>query len=360
MDFDFTPDQRRLQEEVARLLAAKSTSAEIRQTLEGVTLYSEATWKGLAELGALGVAIPEEHGGAGLGPLELCLVAEEAGRALAPVPLLPSIYLAARAIQSGGDEAQRRAWLPRLASGETIATAIFPTGQSVRKHAPVRLEGGKLYGEASAVPDLTIASIAIVDAGGELVLVHLDAPGVQRAAEPSIDPTRPIGRVDFTGAAVERLRANYDALAEEIVHGAAVLAAFEQLGGASRMLDTARDYALQRRAFGRLIGGFQAIKHKLADIYVARELAKAHCYYAAWALSTRAPELPLAAAAARASATKAYDLAAEEGLHIHGGIGFTWEMDCHLHVRRARWLGEILGGPLLWRARLADQIIAAG
>ncbi len=138
---------------------------------------------------------------------------------------------------------------------------------------------------------------------------------------------------------------------------AAVLLAFEQLGGAAQSLETARTYSLERKAFGRQVGSFQALKHKMADIYTQIELARAHAFYGAWALSTDAPQLPLAAAAARVAATKAYTLASEEAIEIHGGIGFTWEMDCHLHFRRARYLGQLIGSEHAWRAQLADALI---
>ena len=136
-----------------------------------------------------------------------------------------------------------------------------------------------------------------------------------------------------------------------------MLLAFEQLGGAQQALQASRDYALERRAFGRQIGSFQALKHKMAEIYTANELARVHAYYGAWALSTDAPELPLAAAAARVAATVAYNQAAEESIEIHGGIGFTWEMDCHLHFRRARYLGQLIGSEHAWRGQLADALI---
>jgi len=136
-----------------------------------------------------------------------------------------------------------------------------------------------------------------------------------------------------------------------------VLLAFEQVGGATRILEIRRDYSLQRKAFGRQIGSFQALKHKVADIYTANELARVHAYYGAWALSSNAPELPVAAAAARVAASVAFNRAAEEGIEIHGGIGFTWEMDCHLYMRRARHLAQLIGSEHTWRIRLADALI---
>jgi acyl-CoA dehydrogenase len=142
-----------------------------------------------------------------------------------------------------------------------------------------------------------------------------------------------------------------------VVQGAAVLLAFEQIGGAEAALYAARDYVMERKTFGRVVGGYQGVKHTLADLFAELEIARAHAWYGAWALSSGARELARAAAAARVAATEAYNRVAEESLHLHGGIGFTWEMDCHLHLRRARWLGQIIGTRHLWRDRLADALI---
>jgi len=359
MNFDFSDDQRLLQGEVGRMLTDISTSAEVREVLEGRAPFSQKTWVGLAEMGAAGAAIPEAFGGSGLGRLELCLVAEEAGRTLVAAPLLSSIYLASETLLRAGSEQQKAAWLPRIASGKLIATAALGRSERVLKTDALTLTGGKLTGVVNAIPDGAVAGLIVVLVGDALVLADLNVAGVTRTVQPSLDPTRPLAQLRFENTSADVLVATDGAaIAEQVLQGAAVLLAFEQLGGANRALQMARDYALERRAFGRQIGGFQAIKHKLADIYVANELARVHAYYGAWALSTNAPELPRAAAAARVAATRAYDLAAEEGLETHGGIGFTWEMDCHLHLRRARWLGQIIGSQQLWNKRLADAVIA--
>lgn len=359
MNFDFSEDQRRLQEEIRRVLTDISTSAEVRTVLDGKAQYSAETWLNLGELGALGVAIPEEFGGAGLGLLELCLVAEEAGRALAAVPLLSSIYLAAEAIKRGGSDAQKSAWLPRLASGELIGTAVLDArSQKIAKGNVLRFDGGKLSGTVDAVPDGMVAGIAVLNVAGRLLLVDLTAAGVTRTARVSLDPTRPLAQLTFYGVAAEELAAGNGAeIARKVTEGAAVLLAFEQVGGAERALYAARDYAMERRAFGRLIGSFQGVKHKLAEMFAGIELARAHAYYGAWALASDAAELTRAAAAARVAATDSYTVAAEESLHLHGGIGYTWEMDCHIHLRRARWLGQIIGSTHVWRETLVAALI---
>ena len=359
MNFDFSEDQRRLQEEVRRVLADHSTSAAVRRVLEGEAAFCAATWQELAALGALGIAIPEDRGGAGMGLLELCLVAEEAGRATAAVPLLSSIYLAAETLRRAGSASQQAAWLPRLASGEAVIAAVLdPRPHRVLKDPPLTLSEGSLSGVINAVPDGMAAEAALLLVGDRLVLADLGAPGVSRSPQKSLDPTRPLARLVFEGASVEVLETpDSPGIATQVVDGAAVLLAFEAVGGAESALYAARDYVQDRRAFGRLIGSFQAVKHRLAEIFAAIEIARAHAYYGAWAMATGAAELPRAAAAARVSATTAYTFAAEESLHLHGGIGYTWEMDCHIHLRRARWLGQILGNEHLWREKLAASLI---
>lgn len=357
MNFDFSEDQRRLQQEVNRVLTAHSTSAAVRRVLEGEALYCADSWRQLADLGALGIAIPEDQGGSGMGLLELCLIAEEAGRSLAAVPLLSSIYMASEILRRGGTDAQRSEWLPRLAQGSAIMTAaITPDGDRVLSAPAPHFANGRLTATLNAVPDAMAASHCIVLAGDALLLVDLS--GVAREAQASLDPTRPLGQIRIEDAPAETIMATGgEALARIVLDGAAVLLAFEQVGGAERALYAARDYVMERRAFGRVVGGFQAVKHKLADLYTAIALARAHAYYGAWALSTSAPEHARAAAAARVAATTAYNQAAEESLHLHGGIGYTWEMDCHLHLRRARWLGQIIGSEHYWRERLAARLI---
>ncbi|NMF99442.1 acyl-CoA/acyl-ACP dehydrogenase [Aromatoleum toluolicum] len=358
MNFDFSDDQRLLQEAVRTMLAENSTSQAVREVLEGRATHSTKVWQNLIHMGAAAAAIPEVYGGAGLGYLELCLVAEEAGRHLAAVPLSSSIYRAAEALLRAGSEAQKRRWLPGITQGEVIATAAFTSTERYRAPSPLNFDGQRLHGTSPILADGAIAQIAVLQVGNDLVVVDLNGQGVRRTALPTIDPTRPLAQIEFSGTPAERLEtAEGAAVAARVLDAAAVLLAFEQVGGAARILELARDYSLERKAFGRQIGSFQALKHKMADIFTRIELARVHAYYGAWALSSDAPELPRAAAAARVAATRAFLLAAEEGIELHGGIGFTWEMDCHLYYRRARHLAQLIGSEHAWRARLADELI---
>jgi acyl-CoA dehydrogenase len=352
VNFDFSDEQRLLAREVRRMLEQTCTSAEIRRVLDGHATHSTTVWNSLITMGAAAAAIPEHLGGAGLGY-------EEAGRHLAPVPLASSFYLAAEALLQAGSEQQQQHWLPRIASGDVIATATLADGEAWSSSPGPVFADGRLNGRMPLVPDAMIAGLVVVRAGESLVLLDPAAEGVARRALATLDPTRPCGEIICTNAPAELLCSGERSVAvcERVLNAAAVLLAFEQVGGATRFLEISRDYSLERKAFGRQIGSFQALKHKMADIYTANELARVHAYYGAWALSSDAPELPVAAAAARVAASVAFNRAAEEGIEIHGGIGFTWEMDCHLYMRRARHLAQLIGSEHTWRIRLADALI---
>jgi alkylation response protein AidB-like acyl-CoA dehydrogenase len=366
MNFDFSPEQIQLRNEARRFLEARCPSSAVRAVLDGDAPYDRALWAGFAEMGFLGVNIPEAYGGLGLGHLELCVIAEELGRSLAPTPFSSSVYLATEFLLAAGNEVQKARWLPRLAAGEAIGTFAVAEGPGPLAAAAVttRAASDGLHGMKLPVADGAVADFAVVAArtpdGVGLYLLDLDQPGVIRALVETLDPTRGHARLDFAGAAAELLAPADRAwpLVERVLDAAAVLTAFEQVGGADRALEMARDYALQRIAFGRPIGSFQAIKHMLADMYVSATLARSNAYFGAWALSAGAAELPEAAATARVSATQAYQHCARNGMQVHGGMGFTWELDCHLHYRRSNLLALSLGGLSEWEDRLVERLKA--
>jgi alkylation response protein AidB-like acyl-CoA dehydrogenase len=365
MNFDFSDDQKFLKNEARKFLDGRCPTSKVRAVLDDpARSYDADLWKEVAAQGWLGTAIPEAYGGLGLGHLELCVIAEELGRALAPIPFSSTAYFLAEALLTAGSEAQKQAWLPKIAAGEVIgcfATSEKP-GALTEAQVQARVDGGKLSGAKLPVTDGDVADVAVVLAreNGQpgLFLVELAGAGVTRETLTTLDPTRGAAKLTFNGAAAERLGEPGEgmALAEALLQRAAVLLAFEQIGGADRALDMAKDYAKSRYAFGRPIGSYQAIKHKLADIYVKNELARSNAYYGAWALETGASELPVAAASARVSASEAYWFAAKENLQTHGGIGFTWQMDCHLFYRRAQQLGLVAGGTKAWKERLVTQL----
>ena len=367
MNFDFSADQRSLREQARKFLAEHSSSTRVRRILEGAAPYDAELWRGMGEMGWIGTALPEEHGGAGFGYLELCVIAEELGRSLAPTPFASTIYLAAEALLLAGSPAQQKRWLPRIAQGAAIGCFALPEGAHVATagNLATRAANGRVSGTKIPVMDGDVADFAVVVAAESaghagLFLVDLNSPRVARTPVSTVDPTRSHARIVFDGAAAEPLGAPGAGwpLVERLLDRAAVLVAFEQVGGAQAALDMAREYALGRFAFGRQIASFQAIKHKLADMYVAVELARSNAYYGAWALSKDAPELPVAAATARVAATDAYYQAAKENIQIHGGMGFTWEFDCHLHYRRAKLTGLMLGSVRRWKDLLIARLEA--
>jgi len=365
VNFDYTDEQKALKDEARRFLAAVSPLAVVRAALEDPGRgYDPALWQRIVEQGWCGAAIPEAYGGLGIGYVELCALAEELGRALAPVPFASSVYQFAECLLAGGSQAQKNDLLPKIASGAAIGTLAVSEGPGVltQKRIATSFTDGRLSGVKVPVVDGLVATHAVVlareGAGSGLYLVDLGGDGVRREAVSTLDPTRGEARLVFEAAPAERIGQPGEGmdLLGKVQDRAAILIAFEQLGGADRCLEMARDYALERYAFGRPIGSYQAIKHKLADIFVKNEVARANAYYGAWALSTDAPELPLAAAAARVAASAAYWEAAKENIQTHGGIGFTWEADCHFFYRRARHLGLVLGAPRDWKRRLADRL----
>ena len=365
MDFDFSDDQKFLKTEARKFLDARCPVTVVRGVLDDPTKsYDEDLWKAIAGQGWLGAAIPEEYGGLGLGGVEACAIAEELGRALAPIPFASTVYFVSEALMLAGSHEQKSRWLPKIAAGEVIGCFATVERPGVLTDAQVqaRVEGGKLTGAKIPVADGDVADLAVVLAreSGQtgLYLVELDGAGVSRETLRTLDPTRGAAKLTFAGAPAERLGEPGEglALAEAVLNRAAVLLAFEQVGGADRALEMAKAYALERYAFGRQIGSYQAIKHKLADIYIKNELARSNAYFGAWALSTGAAELPVAAAAARVAACEAFWFAAKENIQTHGGMGFTWAVDCHLFYRRAQQLGLVAGGAKAWKERLVSQL----
>jgi len=375
MEFEFSAEQQQLKDQVRRFLADRCDRDAVRAVLEGEQPFDRPLWKAMGELGYLGASIPEAYGGLGAGYLEACVIAEELGRAVAPVPFGSSIALAAEFLLMAGTEAQKQKYLPRVASGEAIGTLALVEGTGRVTPASIAAsvvragEHHSLTGCKTAVADGDIADFAVVAArdasqvsasspGISLFLVDLQQAGVKRSPLATIDPTRSHAQLDFDKAMAEPLGEPGAGMAiiEQVFDRAAILTAFEQLGGADRALEMARDYALERFAFGRPIGSLQAIKHMLADMYVSATLARSNCYYGAWALSTDAPELSTAAATARVSATQAYQHCSRNNIQVHGGMGFTWQFDCHLYYRRSNLLAVSLGPLSGWEDRLIKRL----
>jgi alkylation response protein AidB-like acyl-CoA dehydrogenase len=362
LTFADTEEQAMLRDTLRRYLAANCPPALVRDVLEGRQSYGQRLWRDLAAMQCLGAAIPESYGGAGLGAVEATIVAEELGRVLAPLPILSTVTLFADLVMRAGSDAQKRTWLPQIAEGGVIATlADLELNPKGRPQAPCAfVRGGKLYGRKDLVADAGIADVALVLAResetdtNTLSLFVTSLKDVERRAIETIDPTKPYGRLQFDGAAVARLGAAGEAgrLLADCRTRAAVMVAFEQIGGAERVLERACDYARGRYAFGRPIGSFQAVKQLLADMYVSLRIAKANAAFAAFALAREAADLRVAAARAHFSATRAFRHCAADAIQVHGGAGFMWEVDMHLYFRRAELLAQCLGGPNLWARNL--------
>jgi acyl-CoA dehydrogenase len=363
MNFDFSDELKQLRDEARRFLTERCQTAVPRRILDGPEPYDRTLWRAITEMGWTGAAIPEEFGGADLGHLAVCVLAEELGRAVAPVPFASSVYLATEAILLFGSDAQKQAWLPKLAAGAAIGTFAMAerAGPASPAALTTQISEGTLSGTKLAVPDGDVADFAVVagrtERGSSLAIVDLAESGVTRETVTTIDPTRSHARIQFDRARADPLPGSEGADAVyHLLDRAAVMLAFEQVGCAQAALDMACNYARERYAFGRPIGSFQAIKHKLADIYIAIELARSNAYYGAWALDTDAAELPIAASVARISACDAGWLASKENIQTHGGMGFTWQMDCQFYYRRAKLHALALGGTNEWKRRLINEL----
>lgn len=345
MEFDFSEDYRLLADQLRRALEVVAPLEAARKTVDSGQV-NQSAWELLGEMGILASGISADFGGNDLGPVPVCLAAEAIGWSVAAVPTA-SLYHATPLIQSCGSPDQQARWLPVLASGAETAC--------VAPDATLSTQGDRISGAISPVSGGSDASVAIVQADNQLWLVDLGANSVEREALESLDPGRPLCRITFRNTPATPMA---DDTSDFALNHAVVCVAFEQIGGASRALDGAIAYARERQAFGQSIGSYQAIKHKLADIWTKIEIARAHAMYAAWSLGARASDLPLAAAAARAAATEAYQFAAQETLQVHGGYGFTFKADSHLFYRRARALAASFGPAIEWRSRLAARLIA--
>ena len=370
MQFTFTDEQEEFRLIVRRFMDDKSPCTEVRKLMDSEQGYDAAVWKQLSEeLGLPGIHIPEAYGGQGFGFVELCIVLEEMGRALFCAPYFSATALAATTIIHAGTEEQKLALLPGIASGQTLATlALSEANQdwlpaNTELSATPAADNYLLNGEKSYVLDGHIADLLIVVArtpgstgndGLSLFTVSADAPGLNRRLLKTLDPTRKLAHITFKqtpATLLGELNAGGDTL-PHILDLAAVALASEMVGGAQMMLQSALDYAQLRMQFGRLIGSFQAIKHKCADILLDVELAKSTAYYAAAAAAEQAPDLPAVASLSKAYAADTYMKSAAECLQIHGGIGFTWENDTHLYFKRAKSSEVFLGDPNYHRDQL--------
>ena len=372
MDFAFSPEQEQLREVVRRFLGQKSPEAEVRRLMETPAGYDRAVWQQLArELDLLGIIIPESYGGSGFGFLELSVILEEMGRALFCAPYFSTVVLAANALLASGDAAACATFLPQIAAGDLIATFAIPPGRpddGPSVAAARRPDGYTLDGFADHVIDGHIADLivvpATVDGGSSTSLFAVRAAQAQSAAvlrrtlRPSMDATRKIARLEFNRAPAQLLGepGSGQAVADSVRARAAVALASEQVGICQWGLAASVSYAKTRFQFARPIGSFQAVKHKIADMLVALESAKAVAYYAAWAAATDAPDLNVTSSLAKAECSEAALDVAAETIQVHGGIGFTWEHPAHLYFKRAKSAELFLGPPSYHRELMCQAL----
>jgi alkylation response protein AidB-like acyl-CoA dehydrogenase len=373
MNFALTAEQTELKKAAARFLATHCASARVRAATESACGYDEDAWgRAARELGWASLVVPEAHGGAGLGWVELAVLMEEAGRSLACMPLLSTACLATNALLAAGSEAQQQAWLPRIAAGEATAALAFAEEPralplAIETTAARKGDAWELTGEKRYVVDGAAADVLVVtareagtsgDGGVAMFVVDATVTGVRRERVTTVDPTRAMATVRLDAARVPGDARMGDARAlRRALDRAAVALAAESLGGAQRCLEMATEYAKARVQFNRPIGSFQAIKHTLADMLVAVETARSAAYYAAHvAQSGSDAQLAVAAPLAKTCCTEAFFRCAADNVQVHGGIGFTWEHDAHLYLKRARASLSLLGSSANDRERVADAI----
>lgn len=358
MPYLYSDEQSQIREEVRRALAGTIDPAKLRLLLETQGQYDAAFWQAARDMGWTAMGIAEEDGGLGLSLIETLIVAEETGRVVAGAPFLASAFAATQALKLGGASDRLQA----LASGDQIAAIAFAEGSEPLAHGVTLSADHKLTGEKTAILAAAVADFAIVlcaDTSGkpQIALVDLGAEGVSRAIFGTIDNSRCVATLHFDNAPATLLSLDFPArIARECLGRLALHLAAEAVGGTDTCITLASSYANQRQAFGQAIGKFQAVKHAIAEMYVANELARASILDAAVRLQNGDADAEAYVAAARLNAVHAYENGAAAATQVHGGIGVTWEADLHLHYRRSRSLAAEAGAPWYWEDRIVSML----
>ena len=354
MNFDLSEEQVMLQEAVKQYLRNECPLDRLREIFDGDVGHDPVLWKGLVEMGVMGLHLPEEYGGAGLEVLDLAVVSEALGYQAAPGPFLGHV-LAGLAIAEGGSASQKESWLPRLASGEAIGTIAIAEAKGGWQPGDWSLSAtGSLSGTKTNVPFASLADVLVVGvAGGGLVLVERGAAGVSIEALTGADQTRRIDNVSFEATPCEALPEGESA-AKRVRDVALVLLAADAFGGAERCVEMAVEYSKTREQFGVKIAHFQALKHQLANMAVDVEPSRGLYWYAAHAMDHVADEAERSAALAKAHITDRFMQVARDTVEAHGGLGFTWECDVQIWFKRAMFDRAFFGTPAVHRSRAAD------
>ena len=369
MNFGFTEEQEFLRSTAREFLTNECPMTLVREIAENEPKgYRPDLWKQMAELGWVGLPIPEEFGGAGLGFVDLVGILEEMGRALLPSPFLANLQ-GTLAVLRAGTETQRKEILTRVATGDEILSFAITEeagtenpedleARAEKSGSSYRLSGTKLFVPHAANADRLVV---VARVGGDrlsMLLVDPKGEGVTVIPLESMDLTSRIAEVRFEGAPAELLgEESAGGPAWEWVRDRTLVAlSAEAVGGSEKALEDSVQHAKDRVQFGKPIGVHQAIKHKCADMLIEVEAAKAITQYAAWALDNDTDDAPLRAAMAKARACDAYHHCSRENIQIHGGVGFTWEYDCHLYLKRAKAIEVSYGAPAEHRERVASML----
>jgi alkylation response protein AidB-like acyl-CoA dehydrogenase len=365
-EFTFTGEQRQLREAVRRFCAEHFDEQAVRALMESDPPFDPKLWARLgSELGVLGLSVPESDGGAGGSLVDQAVAVEEFGAALVCGPLFGTVYLAVPALVAASARPARDGLLADLVEG--ARTAAFAVGERAGVFDPaavtVTADGDELTGTLPQVVDAGAADVLLAAAIGPdgvgLYAVDTAADGVTRSPLVTLDLTRPQATVELTGAAATLIAGPDEAprVIQHALHVGAALLAVEQVGAAQHLLDLAVDYAKSRLQFGRPIGSFQAVKHRLADMLVEAEHARSTAYHAVWALTDGSDDPALATAIAQATASSALSRIAADTIQVLGGIGFTWEHQAHLYFKRATTDAALLGSAEDHRSRIAELVL---
>jgi alkylation response protein AidB-like acyl-CoA dehydrogenase len=362
MDFALSEDQETLKKSAREFVQAEAPLTLARKMLEHDTGFEPSLWRQMAELGWMGIAIPEAQGGLGLGMLELSLLLEEMARTVTPSPFFSTVALAAPVLAAVGATGP----LQRIAEGELRTTLALAEeqgrfdGHDIAAVADPSGGAWSITGRKLFVPDAHLAEafVTVARAPFGAAVFMVDAQAASVITHESMDRTRRLGEVIFEGAAAELVSAENDAWPEieRTLDRAAVALAAEATGVGDAVMTQSVDYVRERKQFGRAIGSFQAVSHRCADMLVGVESSRSTTYYAAWAIDEATPDAPLAAATAKACASTAAIATCESGIQVHGGIGFTWEHDMHIYFRRAKLTELFLGAAPVWRDRITSLL----
>jgi alkylation response protein AidB-like acyl-CoA dehydrogenase len=370
MQFGLTETQQTLKNTVRKFLAAECPMAEVRRLMDTDTAHDAALWRKMADQGWTGMLIPEQYGGFGMGMVEMAATLEEMGRALLPGAFFNTVLMAGSLIQSAGSEGQKQKYLGPIARGEAVATVAFleesgaMAPEALRMQARASGGGHILNGTKLLVPSAGVADYLVVVAklDGELavLVVPAKAAGLRITPMSSIDLTRKSYQVDFDGVEASDLLARGGAAMQALdrTRGIATVGLVaEMVGGMQRLLEITVEYAKTRKQFGRPIGQFQAVQHQCADMLVMTESSRSAAYYAAYAIEEGIPEARVAVSVAKMYASDAYRKVGNRAIQVHGGMGFTWENDCHLYYRRAKVSELMFGDATFHREQIAKLVI---